>query len=387
MPTSKRFNYLDMAKGIGIVLVLVGHLQGDTIFALSPYFHPLCVFIFSFHMPLFFLISGILMSIRDNKSGEISEQHPTSLSSHISKRFRSIMIPYIWFSVCYFSVVIYAFIKGSIASQTLFVNLWYVLSCYGMNVLWFLPALFFGEILFIYVKQRLSGKSFHICIILLSIAAYVIAYLMTFGSYESEIFKRIHEFAITIVRPFIACSWIYLGYVLHDIFSRNNAIGSLIKRLDNNISIKSRLIYIFSGLVLMGLCAILSKVNNGVDFRSLVLRNVFFYILCSLLGSYGLLLICKGLPIIRIFTFWGINSLIFMAVHNSETVLYYALKVSMYANQFLTHARGYICYLIILGIILLYTSVMILIIKYLFPFMLGKPFKTSILFNHNKRKS
>ena len=58
----KRLDYLDMTKGLGMILVLVGHLQGDSIFTFSPYIQPLCAFIFSFHMPMFFFLSGIFLS-------------------------------------------------------------------------------------------------------------------------------------------------------------------------------------------------------------------------------------------------------------------------------------------------------------------------------------
>lgn len=361
MNTAKRLDYLDMAKGFGMLFVLIGHLQGDTIFSLSPYFHPLCVFIFSFHMPLFFIISGILMSIREENITS------ASLKSHITKRFKGIMIPYYWFSFFYFLVVIYAWVNGSIAYQTALVNLWYILSCYGMNVLWFLPALFFGEILFLIFKQKLSPKMFYILIPVISAICYFIAYILTTLSYDTPVATRIHEFSIVLLRPFLVCGWIFVGYIIH----------KLVVSKDLFSKIKSRFVYIIAGLVMLGLCAVLSRVNNGVDFRSLVLRNAFFYIVCSVLGSYGLILLCKGLPKIKLITFWGTGSLVFMAVHNSETILYYALKVSMYINQYLTHARGYICYAVILSIILIYTSVLIWIISKFFPFILGKPFKKS----------
>ena len=378
MNTKKRLDYLDMAKGLGMLLVLIGHLQGDTIFSLSPYFHPLCVFIFSFHMPLFFIISGILIHMRDETGADIP------MSVHIKKRFKGIMIPYFWFSLFYFSVVIYAFIKGSVAVETLLVNLWYVLSCYGMNVLWFLPALFFGEILFLFLKKKLSKKYLCIAILAIAIVAYSLAYLLTLFSYETSVAKRLHELAIVLLRPFLVCAWIYIGYLIRSL-ALSGLFNKVISELDRNIldskpseKLKSRIIYISAGLVLLVLCAVLSKVNNGVDFRSLVLRNAFFYVVCSILGSIGLILLCKGLPRIRLFTFWGVGSLTFMAVHNSETVLYYALKASMYVNQFITHARGYICYLVILGILLTYTSLMILIIEKFFPFILGRSYHKKI---------
>ena len=379
MTTSHRLDYLDMAKGLGMLFVLMGHLQGDTIFALSPYFQPMCVFIFAFHMPLFFIISGILFNIKEETGISSSE----NIGSFVRKRFKGIMVPYYWFSFFYFLVVIYAFIKGSIAYQTVLVNLWYIVSCYGMNVLWFLPALFFGEIIFTFLKKHFSPKAFILITIILSVIAYSLAYLLTLGTYSSEPVKRLHELAITIIRPFIAFSWISVGYSLRSFYIGDNSIGNFFKNTvflslnessDSKIKSKTtfRFVCIVAGIMLMTACAFLSRVNNGVDLRSLVLRNVFFYILCSLLGSYGLILICMGLPKIKLLTFWGVGSLIFMAVHNSETVLFYALKLSMFLNQYLTHARGYICYLVILLVILLYTSAMIFLIQRFFPFILGK---------------
>ena len=51
--TTKRIDYVDIAKGIGIVLVVMGHND----FALiSPFAHK---FIYSFHMPMFFFMSGM----------------------------------------------------------------------------------------------------------------------------------------------------------------------------------------------------------------------------------------------------------------------------------------------------------------------------------------
>lgn len=371
---SKRLNYLDMAKGIGMLLVLLGHLQGDAIYTLSEYFQPMCVWIFSFHMPLFFIVSGILIN------HTYKEEVP--LSVHFKKRFKSIMIPYYLFSICYLSVVVYALITGSIAKETLFVNLWYVISLYGMNVLWFLPAIFLGELLFLLLRKRLSGKSFVPVVIVLSAVAFVIAYFLpsfTFGfdpemdvqGVQGGIVKRITEFITVILRPVIACGFITIGYYVHE-FCIKNARVCRLRDILTEMKLAGKAIYIVIGLVLLGACVPLSKVNNGIDFRSVVFRNVFFFMLCALLGSFGLILLCKGLPKMRLIMYWGTGSLIFMAVHNSETILYYALKASMFLNQYLTHARGYICYAVIVGIILVYTTLMIYVINRFFPFMVGK---------------
>lgn len=364
MTETKRLDYLDMAKGLGMLFVLIGHLQGERIFTLSPYIQPLCVWIFSFHMPLFFIISGILIF---EKSGE-----DLPLSVHISKRFRSIMIPYYWFSFFYILVVIYALIRGTIQPDTLFVNLWYILSGYGMNVLWFLPALFLGEILFIFLKQRLHARLFPIVLIIISVIGFVFSFLLTFMNRDISWMERIHELLTVLIRPLIVSGFIGIGYYTHYFVTTNKNILSVKERMLSSKPQRT-IFYIFSGILMMVLCRFFCVINNGIDFRSLAFRNIPAFLICALLGSFGLILLCKGLPKIRLLCFWGIGSLTFMAVHNSETILHLALTFSMYLNQYLTRARGYICYAVILFIILIYTSLMIVVIRKFFPFILGKP--------------
>ena len=52
----KRIEYLDIARGIGILLVVLGH---NDFAALSPFFHQV---IYSFHIPLFFFLSGYFIN-------------------------------------------------------------------------------------------------------------------------------------------------------------------------------------------------------------------------------------------------------------------------------------------------------------------------------------
>lgn len=54
--SNNRIAWVDIAKGIGIVLVLIGHISQNK---------NLHYFIYSFHMPLFFIISGYLYSEKE----------------------------------------------------------------------------------------------------------------------------------------------------------------------------------------------------------------------------------------------------------------------------------------------------------------------------------
>ena len=81
---NNRIDYLDIAKGIGIILVYIGHCSID---------HNGALFraIYSFHMPLFFMISGLLYGYKRNIG-----IHKTILGKIIS-----LLMPYFMFSIIY----------------------------------------------------------------------------------------------------------------------------------------------------------------------------------------------------------------------------------------------------------------------------------------------
>ena len=73
MQIVKRMDWIDMAKGYGIILVMIAHLCEWT---------PVGRVIYSFHMPLFFLLSGYLFSIRG------------SFPEFLKRKAQGMLIPY-----------------------------------------------------------------------------------------------------------------------------------------------------------------------------------------------------------------------------------------------------------------------------------------------------
>ena len=345
MSERKRLDYFDMAKGV------IGHLQGKDIFALSPYILPVCTWIFSFHMPLFFIISGMLINYKKDLDKDIKVL--------TKKRFKGIMIPYYCFSVCYLSVVLYALlIERSIMPGTLLVNLWYVLGTYGMSVLWFLPTLFFGEMLFLWITKKFSTKTSILILFILTVFASLGAWGLQLVTYDTPLLERLHELAIVILRPILSTTLIAIGYYAFYLMKEHEK---------TNIK---ELILAFL-LLLIGIFFV--NHNGGVDFRSLVQKNLFFYYLCALCGSFGVILLCKNCKPLRLLKYYGVNSLIVMAVHNNSKVLYGAMHLAMYMNQFVTRAKGYVFYAIIFLVIMLFSTIMIELINRWFGFMVGKP--------------
>ena len=78
MSSSKRIEWLDIAKGIGIFLVVYAHARA-----------PYSSYIYNFHMPFFFLISGVLY-----KSGG-------NLKQYIFKKIKTLYIPFVGWNLIF----------------------------------------------------------------------------------------------------------------------------------------------------------------------------------------------------------------------------------------------------------------------------------------------
>lgn len=140
--TQKRLHYLDIAKGIGIILVVTGHSGMGSEGLLS--------WLSSFHMPLFFVISGMLLFHRKEESLPLMES--------IRKKAKSILIPYSFFSLIYLVIDLY-YIAIKHQELSLPDAALQTISFYGISVLWFLPTLFAGEVLFLLIRKKATTSS------------------------------------------------------------------------------------------------------------------------------------------------------------------------------------------------------------------------------------
>lgn len=83
MENTKRIDYLDYIKGFGILLVILGHIYDVS--------NPIKIWLYSFHIPLFFIISGALIKYT-NINGR-------NMKNIIISKFKSLIIPYICFEL------------------------------------------------------------------------------------------------------------------------------------------------------------------------------------------------------------------------------------------------------------------------------------------------
>lgn len=133
----KRIDWIDMAKGYGMILVILGHVGCG----------PLEKWIYSFHLPLFFFLSGLVFHTN------------ISFNDFFRKRVKGILIPYF----CLGSVVVvFEVIFGYLtAAQPIAEAIYNKLEDLIIQIrcwdLWYLATLFCAEIIFYFIVK--AGKS------------------------------------------------------------------------------------------------------------------------------------------------------------------------------------------------------------------------------------
>jgi fucose 4-O-acetylase-like acetyltransferase len=86
---TERVNSLDIAKGIAIVLVVVGHVAARDDVPGADWYNLLRLAIYSFHMPLFMVLSGISLGL----SWKVLANDRAVLA-YVRKRLQKLVIPY-----------------------------------------------------------------------------------------------------------------------------------------------------------------------------------------------------------------------------------------------------------------------------------------------------
>lgn len=166
MLEKRRIQYIDIAKGIAMICIVLGHLGNPQINRV----------VFTFHVPVFFFITGYFIN--------------TSLSvkDFIKNKTRTLLCPYIFtcLAIIILATLEYQVFMGSTAAKQAFWE-WIYAAIYGagdsysqpfyikaIGALWFLWATFWGSILMrvlLIVQSRAAGTRI-IMVLVLFIAGY-----------------------------------------------------------------------------------------------------------------------------------------------------------------------------------------------------------------------
>ncbi len=265
----------DIARGIGIVLVVWGHLKSC----------PVHDEIFLFHMPLFFLLSGSFLSTKRN------------VKSFCLHKIRFLIGPFFVFYTA-------SFIYGAIRSGY-YNPMDYVHSLHGHLMapnapLWFLLSLFEVSLLAYFVEKFIAQRFVKILIVL---------FVTLLGYYLSINGIRIHGG----VSQALLCYVFYqIGYWIRCCRCSEYLSGNFIF-----------LIVIMSGYILGVVLNIKTDIN-----LSLINHTYILFFIPALCGSLIVIYIsnlCANYRCLYWLAYLGRNSLLIMCTHIPLIITYYTL--------------------------------------------------------------
>ena len=279
MDKGKNIALIDALKAIGIILVVVGH--NDTI---------LTKYIYSFHMPLFFLISGITFN----------ESKWTDIRKFINSRFKSLLIPYFKYSIILFIIWIpLDIIKGvKINSHIILRNLYGILySQGGLKYMawgvpmWFLTCLFLISIGYFLINKYFKSYRFEILVLCV-----VIGYLTKFLPYRIP---------WSLDCAFIGIVFYGIGHIYREKF---------LEFKFNINTVRNKIVLVLLMVSLINL----NNVNGRVDFYSNKFNNYVIFFICAFIGIMILLIIGKNITntrALKVLKILSKNTLIILAFH------------------------------------------------------------------------
>ncbi|MBO5421432.1 MAG: acyltransferase family protein [Clostridia bacterium] len=284
---SKRYDYLDVAKGLGILLVVIAHIN---------YTPPLLTTIYSFHMPLFFFLSGMVF----NRS------RYTNFRSFIKRKLQTLICPYILF---YVLSILYRFCVDFLSdSQNIdwgkFLNLFLqmFLSQGSGNLpnapLWFVPCLFAVELAYFGISKLKNWLIICVSVLLTGFGWFLESDLIAF---ENNLLPWSLDSAL------FAVGFFALGNLMF------NTICKAAEKAKTNRSHLAGCISVFLLAVIM--LVPLALYNGKVTMGSKVLNNGFIFYLTGLLGVCAILALSILFEKNGFLKYCGRNSFQIMAVH------------------------------------------------------------------------
>lgn len=186
--SKKRNLYIDIAKGIGISVVVFAH---------NMHLYAVRAYLFPFAVHFFFFMAGYNFNLFKYRN------HPLSF---IRTRVLRLMLPYV--AACMFSYLIYSSLAPVLSLPPITAGaawdgiiIGYLPDLEFNIVLWFLPALFFVDIIFLLLGYAFKGFYFFAAIMIVTVLGFIL------GRYDQQ---RILSFDIAMTVQL----FVYAGYML-----------------------------------------------------------------------------------------------------------------------------------------------------------------------------
>ena len=341
---NKRIKYIDVVKGISLFFVILGHIVDHNSFFFN--------WIFSFHMPLFFIASGMSINI---------EKYNNFLD-FIKRKIKTLLLPYLLFTVIGFIILLIVGINNDITIKNMVIELIYNTQpeLLHMGQLWFLVALFFASIYFYIIEKYVLNKKTK----LFSFLVYIFISIIGFN-----IIKYIYTPNIIRV-PFQRLPFKMDSALTALIFLK---IGSVMQKykLVDRISKISIFKYVLLLIILL-ISNILTGVylNGYVNICQCIYGSYINYYLSSIFGSLFIILLSYKIRNSKIFNYYGKNTLNMFAFHSLFLWLIHYLfnrgyiNIDLFPKEINMIITSLIIYIALLPVSIIYNSIMKIVKQY-----------------------
>ncbi len=272
----KRIEWVDSLKGFGIFCVTFGHLACNYL---------LETHIYSFHMFLFFFLSGFLHS---NSQGNFKK--------YIIKKTKALFVPFLLWN--FLSCLV-----GLLLGRTVYesIRLFFLLDgiiCWNSPI-WFLLLLYIVSIIFFFIETFIPYGKY------LSIPLLIPLWMIVSGN---NIFLKLNIVPVCL-----------LFYILGNIFKQ------FYDKYNETIHNKHKILF-FAALLFLSMNILFGVIlNKRITFTGADFGNVFYCCIAAVSGVLFYLILFKNTRLLRtnkVLSYLGKNSLIIMATQYWFFTLY-----------------------------------------------------------------
>lgn len=304
-----RIGYIDMAKGLAIILVIVGHSS------FVPHIAKMMLYIF--HIPLFFFLSGFTLNVRKYET----------FSGYFLNKWKSLVVPFFLLNIFVFLFQLFVMYPDQVLSFNILHFIKQLLISDRLHIyfqLWFLNVLFLAHVFSYFILKRGWNLGQWMIIIL---SLFVLVYL------GQKIYEKEYYLIWNIDLVPVAMIFILLG-----VWTKNN-----LHRLEKYFSVYFLPVVGVLTVVVGGMNYRLSG-NQIVDLYYQQIGNHFLFYIAAISGIWSVLIFFKTLPESSIMKSIGQKTLIYYGVH-SPIVLVLVEKLvkelsakytGIFVNQYIT---------------------------------------------------
>ena len=341
----KRLMYLDRCKGLGILLITLGHIITLGV--------PLKDWMAPFKISIFYVVAGWILAMNP-QSCEMS------VGKRVKKLFFSLMWPYFTLSILgILTRGMWMIFKMKSVPKRLLYDLKKTLTLQGIGPMWFLPSLFLAQVIFFLVlKSRIRSLQGLCFAVPLFVAPHMRAWYNLFPK------ESLRQAALLLpMKALIALWFLQMGYW-----------GFLLLRRLESRALQGAL----GGALILG-TLVMVPFTPSINLNYLKLgQPIWFFFVGGLMGSFGFLLLFQALEGVLhepLLTYWGRNSIILMGTQRGMSILNFTITgMSHYIRIHKNECPRYYLesFLIFIVVLALEYTVTELILRYA-PFVVRFP--------------